>query len=296
LRDKEPGWALEAKIRQALVERVSFDIAAKDALYVLDRCSGGLYLTDVALVRNREAAAYFGPAEGQALLRRPVEYYRSLVNLGASLICNARYEEARDVYEKVGTLVGDYDDGVFPRIDYPRMNGLLAEYRMGVVQADEAAERQRDITISCAVADDPFYVENALAVYLALAGLHDDALAIFDRLDSVLTRSRREPEPSMTYLIRSNRCATRFVSGDVQSSQDEWASLAVLVDRIAYTSRPMYVRRHELLARVIGEGARLSASAFDEALLVRYPEEFGPLWDSFGRGFTLPAIEFWREN
>ncbi len=43
LSEKEQGWALEGRIRQALIDRASFDTAAKDALYTLDRSSGSLY-------------------------------------------------------------------------------------------------------------------------------------------------------------------------------------------------------------------------------------------------------------
>ncbi len=38
----------------------------------------------------------------------------------------------------------------------------------------------------------------------------------------------------MSYLIGSNRCATRFVAGDVDAAQADWDVLADLVGRIAY--------------------------------------------------------------
>ena len=168
---------------------------------------------------------------------------------GATLICNGRYQEARDVYEDVDGLIAGYPAGVFPRVDYPRMNALLAEYRLGLVEIKDAVVRQR--AIASAKADgDPFYVENALAVYLALAGRLDEALAIFDQLDKHLSQSRRDPEPSMMYLIAANRCVTRFLAGDVLAARRQWADLAALVDRIAYVVRPILVRRHELLVGV----------------------------------------------
>jgi hypothetical protein len=296
LRDKEPGRTLEGRVRQALVDRVSFDVAAQDALYTMDRCSASLYPPDVAVVRTREAAAYYAPGADQTVLRRPIEYYRCLVNYGANLISTAQYEAARQVYDDLEQFVHSYSEGVFPRLDFPRMNGLLAEYRLSLVDATEAVRRQQEIVDSFKVEGDPFYVENALAVYTTLADRHEEALEIFDRLYAELTASRRDPESSMVYLIRANRCIALFVSGEVEAAQAEWLALAEVVDRIAYTIRPLLVRRHELLAEVIGEGGPMSAREFDEYLVMRGPLEFGPLWENFGRGFRMPEIEFWRDN
>ncbi|MFL5909098.1 MAG: hypothetical protein ACJ768_00790 [Gaiellaceae bacterium] len=296
VRDKEQGLALEAHLKQFLADRVEFDPAAEDALYTLDRCSGGLYQADVSLVRIREAAAHFGPKSGQTLLRRPVEYYRCLVNLGAALISNGSHDEAREIHRQLEQLVADYATDAFPRVDLPRMNNVIAEFRAGAVDAESAAARQREIASSPAVANDPFYAGNALAVYLTLAEHYDEALALFDRLDGQLGASRVEPEPSMIYLIRGNRCAARLAAGDVEGRSAEWEALAGLVDAIAYPSQPIWVRRHEFLGPVIAEGAPASALAFDEALLVRHATEIGPLWRHYGRGFMLPSVEIWREN
>jgi hypothetical protein len=296
VRDKAPGLELEARLTQFLTDRVDYDPAAEDALYTLDRCSSGLYPADVSVVRIGEAVKHFGPGEGQTLVRRPVEYYRCLVNLGAAWISNGEYEKSRAVHRDIERLVEGYITGVFPRVDLPRMNQLLAEYRAGVVDAAGAAARQAKIAASPAVANDPFYPNNALAVYLALAGRHDEALAIFDEIDGRLSGSRADPEPSMIYLIRANRCMTRLVAGAVEGLAAEWDALAPVVESISYPSRGVYVRRHELLARVIAEGAPNSASALDECLIVRHPDEVGPLWKDYGHAFMLPSVEIWREN
>lgn len=296
LLDKEQAWNLDSLIRQRLNERASFDLIALDALHTLERCAGGLYETDVALRKNRRAAAYFGPEEGRSTIRRPVEYYRSLVNLGASLINNGDFEKARDVYLEVDELIDSYPDGVFPRIDYPRMNCILAEHRMEAIEPGEAARRQRQVVEMLKIDSDPFYVENALAIYLCLEGGHEESLEIFDRLDAQLFANRSQPEPSMVYLIKANRCAARFVAGRVAEAQEEWPQLAEAADRSAYTDRAAVLRRHGLLAELIAQGRPVSAREFDRYLLDDQAPTLGPLWKASGRGFEMPAIEFWREN
>jgi energy-coupling factor transporter ATP-binding protein EcfA2 len=292
--DKEPGRRLEGRIQQVFSDR--FDVASRDARYTLSRIAGSIYEPEVAFVRNREAAEHFGPRPGQTLLRRPVEYYRCLVNRGASEIAIARYRDARTTYQEVEELVAQYAEGVFPRLDYPHTNGLLAEYRLGAVAADEAIRRQRATVERFEVAGDPFYVQNALGVYLALADRLDESIELFDHLHAELMRSRRDPEPSMVYLIRANRCSAWFVAGETEAARAEWTALAEVVGRIPYSIRPYLVKRHERLAGVIGTGQTMSARELDEHLVTHGPVEFGPLWDNFGRGFRMPEVEFWRDN
>lgn len=290
--DKEPGLRLEARVRKVLAARTAFDPAAEDALYTLERCAGRFHLPERAVLLGRDAVAHFGPNEGQTLVRRPVEYYRCLVNLGANLTANARFAEAHEVHAELERLVASYPSGVFPRLDYPQMNELLAQYRDGTVALDEAIVRQRQIVAEHEVAGDPFWVESALAVYLAIGGNEAEATAILDGLERELT-VRGDPAPSLLYLVRGNRCAIRFVTGHVEAV-DEWRELMGTLVRIPYVTLPYMVRRHQLLEQVMSRGERMTAAEFDECLLAERPLEFGPLWQQLGRGFWMPEIEWWR--
>lgn len=296
LSDKERGWTLETQIVRLLSERSGYDPAAEDALYTLDRCSSGLHPPDAALVRIREAVTHFGPKDEQSVLRRPVEYYRSMVNLVAKLIETADYEEACAVSQRVARLIDEYEPGVVSRLDFAYTNQVQAEYRVGAIDAEEAARRQREIVATCDMDHDPYYVENPLAVYLALAGEHAEAIEILDRLDAKLMRECRHPEPSMVYLLRGNRCAVRFVSGDVSRAQVEWHALEEVARARNYVDRDIVMHRHELLADLIDAGEPISATHFDTILIERYPDRLGPIWGNFGHGFALPALELWREN
>jgi hypothetical protein len=295
--DKQPGRALERRIKATLLDRVSFDVAAKDAMYTMDRCCGWLYQPDVACIRTKEAAMYFAPREGQSVLRRPLEYYRSLANYGANLICLSLYPDAAQVHEEIESLIANYPPDVFPRLDFPRTNGLLVKYRMEMINAEQASDLQRQIATSIKFANDPYYAENALAVYLTLAEHYQEALAVFDRLYAQLIASRSDPEPSMIYLLRANRAATLYVSGDQAACKAEWTQLIPIVDKIAYAIRPLLVRRHELLGEIIETGVTMSPRSFDECLVsADRPAEFGPVWQNFGHGFRMPEVEFWRDN
>ncbi|TMK57628.1 MAG: hypothetical protein E6G51_05185 [Actinobacteria bacterium] len=288
--DKTPGRELEGQIRQALADRADYDRSAEDAIYTLDRCSGSLFEPDHSLTRVREAAEHFGPSPGLSVIRRPVEYYRCLVNVGAKLVTNAAYTEALGEYAKLDRLIAEYTPNTFPRVDYPLTTALLAEYRIDAVSASEAVERQREIGAQHGVPGDPFYQGNAEAVFLALAGSSAEALEIFDRLEGELSE-RARPAPSMLYLIRANRCATGYVCGD-GSAKAEWDALGDLVTQIPYLIRRYLIARHQLLGEVMARGEASSAIEFDECL-VRTPR-FGRFWDQLGRGFRMPEVEWWR--
>lgn len=294
--DKTRGWELEARIGRSLAARAAFDRAAEDALYVLDRNAGGLHPPDAALVRVREAVAHFGPRRDQRVLRRPVEYYRSQVNLAAKLIENGDYDEACEVGRAIDRLVDQFEPGVFACIQWPRTNQIQAEYRCGACDAQEAARRQREIVRQHAMGDDPYYAENALAVYLALAGELDVALSTLDRLNDKFAQERADPEPSMRYLLGANQCAVRFLTGEIASARSEWLALTDTASASNYTDRDVLLLRHELMTDVIDAEERMTAAEFDRCLIERHPDRFGPLWRNFGHGFVLPALEFWRDS
>ena len=262
LSDKQRGWALETQIVHLLSDRASFDPAAEDALYTLDRCSSGLHPPDAALSRIREAVDHFGPKPGQTVLRRPVEFYRCMVNLAAKLIEHAEYAEACEVSCRIADLIAEYEPGVVSRLDFAYTNQIQAEYRVGKISASEAVHRQREVIAACEMDQDPYYVLNPLAVYLALAGQIAEALAILDEIDAKLMLECRDPEPSMVYLLRGNYCAIRFLAGDIPYAQTMWHELTAVAMASNYTDRDFLVLRHELLSEIIdsGEPCRRAAS------------------------------------
>jgi hypothetical protein len=289
--DKAPGRALEGQIRQALMDRGDFDEAAHDAMYTLDRCAASLHEPETALIRTREATQHFGLSAERTVLRRPAEYFRCLVNLGAELLINAYYDDAREVHAQLAALVADYAPGTFPRLDYPGTNGVLADYRAGAIDLVEAVRRQREVVVEHRVMADPFYVENALAVYLTLAGSGAAALDILDRLREQLSSMQR-PEASTLYIIAANWCVTRYVMGDCEAAHAEWVRLSDLVVQIPYATRKYYLERHQLLEEVMRSRRATSPAEFDECLLGT--SRFGRLWDQLGRGLRLPEIEWWH--
>ena len=191
--DKQEDRQLEARIRQSLHRRTTFDRAAEDALYTLDRCSPSLDDPDVALIRVQEAVAHYQASGPGDVVRRPHEYYKALVNEVAELLVAASFSDAATAAGALDDFIADYEPGTFPRLDYPATNRLQADFRTGIVTASEAADRQRGISETLAVDDDPFYSGNAEAVYLALAGQLNEAETVLDGLLATLS-TRAEPD------------------------------------------------------------------------------------------------------
>lgn len=293
---KDRGRTLEVDLKRFLIDRAAYDPSATDALYMLDRSSASLYETDVALIRTDKAVKFHRPPTSDDIPRRPVEYYRSLNNYCAELISNAEYEKAVTAHCELDALIARYAPGTFPRLDFPAMNGLLAKYRSGRLTAVDAVRRQERIIQELAPVSDTFYAENGLAVYLTLAGRYDESIALFSQIDETLHRTREAPDPSMVYMIRANRCVARFLAGDTAGRSEEWADLTPVVNSITYMLRRYLVRRHELLHSFLRHGATATAEEFDLCVVRARPDEFGKLWDNYGRALRVAAVEFWREN
>jgi hypothetical protein len=296
--DKKEGVELFNQLQKQLRARVAHDPSAEDALYSIDRCSTGLFPPDISLGKKRRAVHYFGPKEGDSVLRRPVEYYRCLVNYCGGLISNSRYEEARRVYREIEALVNEYTPDTFPRLDYFRMNGVLADYRLDIIDAGEAVSRQRGVVSSLEASGDPFYPINALGAYLTLAGELDKAIETFDLLWDELVQHRPHPEPNVVYMIGANRCGARFLAGATDQALTEWRALDEMVVRIPHPFAPTLIHRHERLASVMSErdGLSLSPRAFDEILLGEDAGVPDSIWENLGRGFRTPGVEIWRDN
>lgn len=291
--DKTDAREAESQIKRVLRDRVRIDSSAEDAMYTLDRCAPAIVTPEAASVRVRDAVQFFAPPEGQQTPRRPVEYYKSLVTYAAELIVQARFEEAAVVSEQLSELIDDFEPGTFPRVDEPLSNALLADHRLGRVSPQDAVERQRRIISDFGALEDPFYLNNALGIYLCLAGEVAAATELYDQLLTQLAE-RRAPIPSIEYPLRANRCAVRFVAGDRDGLVREWRAIQPIVEAIPYPIAPILIRRHELLERVLELGQTMTAVEFDECLIVGRNPEFGPLWGQLGRGFRAPELEWFH--
>ncbi|MEM9518764.1 MAG: AAA family ATPase [Actinomycetota bacterium] len=289
--DKTVSFALEGQLRSLLSQRSSVDQSAADELYVLDRCSAAIHEPEVAIRKVSQAVDHFADA-GADTIRRPTEFYFALMNLAAENLVAGRFEDALEVSKRLDKLVSDFEPGTFQKLDFPRSNQLLAEFRLGVVDPADAAEQQGEIIARHTSSDDPFYPKNALAIYLAFAGEVDRSLQIYDALLDQLAL-RREPETSMVYVLRANRCAVKFVHGDWDGVLDEWVQLDGVVRQIAYPIAHFYIKRHELLLDVISEGGSWTMESFDTCLTTGGRVEIGPQWQQLGRGFRLPEIMWW---
>ncbi len=289
--DKAVALALEWQLRSLLSNRSAVDQSAADELYTLDRCAAAVHEPEVARRLVKRSVEHFDDGEADTI-RRPTEYYFALMNMAAEHIIAGEFREALETSERLNQLVDEFEPGTFQRLDFPRSNQLLAEFRLGIADPASAAERQRQIVERHTSADDPFYPENAHAIFLAFAGDIDGALAIYERLLDELNR-RREPETSMVYVLRANRCAVRFVAGDRFGVVDEWTRLDEVVQQIAYPIAHFYVRRHEMLHEVIRNGETWSMNSFDTCLTATGRPQIGPQWEQLGRGFRLPEIMWW---
>lgn len=296
LLDKSGAQRLEAVLIDFLAQRSGFDESARDDIHILDRSSGSILEPDVALVRYERAARYFGPQPGQAAVRRPIEYFRCLSNLCAKQISNAQYRNAVGTYRRLEQHVATIGEDVFPRLDFARMNGILAEYRAGLISAAQALGRHLDLSASIDLSGDPWYAGNAQAVFRALAGDTKSAIDELANLSERLLLEREHPEMSMVYVLKANALTATYVEEASKTVVEDWDTLRPTLEQNVYTNRRFLLRRHDLLREVFLSGEPFVPQALDTCVIRTHPSEFGPLWDNFGRGFRIAAVEAWSDN
>lgn len=294
--DKTEARLLDQDVRRVLAERAAVDAWAEDAIYSMDRCSGRLLLPDFALVQYQEAAKHFAPADDQSIVRRPLEYFKALANVLAALVGNGRFEDALSARSTLQRFVDAHPGVSFPRPDSVLANALIAEFRIGAIDANAAVARQREIIDFAGRDGDAFYLRNALAVYQALDNDLDNSRQELIELDGLLRSRGPDPETSSIYMIRANLCGVRLALGDTDGLAAEWNALEQVAEEIAYVVRSMYVKRHQLMRPLFTSGNPISTTEFDKYPIESSPSEFGPLWASYGRGFILPEVEYWRED
>ena len=290
--DKTRARNVESDLIHQLSERIYFDKSAESRIHALSRSAESLYLPDIALRRVDNAERYHRPVNGQ-LPSEPAEYFRCLNNLTALCISNGEYERAIKVAKQAIALADQFEAVVFPRRDMIHTLDIMARFRQGLLNASEAIELQTQAIELHGVESDPYYPQNHLGVYHCLSGRTDTGVAIFEKLRASLLYID-DPEPNVLYFISSNLCGARYLLG---KSAEEciliWNDLENLVNRIAYETRILLQRRHQIMNRIFEAKLSLSPADWDQYPLRAEDRPLHPCWEEVGRGFRMPDIQFW---
>jgi hypothetical protein len=283
---------LEAQLTAAYWERRNVDPWALHGLNVLRRRSECLHALPTATQRLEAALEYFGGSKDLPTPRNPIQYYYTLTNLIGNKLASGQFGDAAAKALDLEQLIHRYPSITWPTPEVAANNSILAQYLAGALNATSTAALFEKVFRESVESGDRLLLQNNYAVALILADRIEDAQELLSRgYDSIV--SGDEPDGYHRYFLGNNRAVLSAMRGDITAARDLMRECSGLLNQFYPAIKATMTRRHELLSEVINEAARRTPGAVDRLLLEKYPQQLGPQWAFYGRGFLLTDIQFW---
>jgi hypothetical protein len=280
----------EREVVSYLSARINYDQFAIAGLNLLRRRCAALHPAEIATERCRSSASYFGPQEDGSTPRNPVQFYLSLSNLSGNLIMIGSYDEAITVAKHATSIAQEFSYARFPRPQIP-INNLVVSATLAQSISSHSAIRFLEAAINSAKGiGEIILLANNCAVVKALAGRLYEAS---DDLGQMLGICRNDAYCS--YFLASNFVSTKFLlNGDCDLGKKEWDELYESIPEVA--DKRFLVKRHQLQREAFDVVPVSDYLSWDNFLRERYPDQLGPVWKFYGRGFIFSDIQFWSES
>lgn len=281
----EEAREVESRIERKLLERQGYDRDAAVTLQIQNRRAGAMYEPQTAESRISKAVRFFRSGTTDSS-RDQLELFRSLNNLVATHIRTGDFAQAVARAEEAEQIALESPD-VMRRLDCLASNKVLAQLRLGAIDAAEAVRLQRLVVDSPEGADDKFLHRSNMASFMLLASLDDEAEAELQRLSDEQERG----EFAETYLYFYRTASTvglAAVRGDTELALRLHRDIETFAHTVRWPCAAHVRRRQILLERLIPTiTPDMSREEVDRILLDGFPKEMGPGWD-FTRAF-FPA-------
>jgi hypothetical protein len=283
---------LEASLTAAYWERRNVDPWALHGLNLLRRRAECLHSLPTATQRLESALEYFGGAKEHGVPRNPIQYYYTLTNVIGNKIARGQFSEANSKAVELEELIHRLNTLTWPMPEVAANNSILARYLAGTFDAKAGAELLAKVFSESAEAGDRLLLQNNYAVLLILSNQPAEALALLNRAYAAIL-SGEEPDGYHRYFLGNNIAALSTLRGDVHAALKTMAECGAVLDQFYPAIHATMARRHELLLEAMKKASQLTPKAFDNILFERYPQQIGPQWTFYGRGFLLTDIQFW---
>ena len=130
---------------------------------------------------------------------------------------------------------------------------------------------------------------------LLLSGEVEKTRTYLKRLETMMDEEHAD-EPFPRYLLNCLKALCHFSQGERQSAIQSWEGLQELVERIPYTSKPLYVERHEALLKALNTLPKCDISAFDNYFQNQHESVRKHLGNSRSYGVLITPIYYWRHS
>lgn len=260
-------------------------------LNVLRRKSVAIYELDISLSHLQKSVRYFQPRHTGNVPEYPREYFMSLVNYNANLLCLGRFEEAYESILEAMRLIKALPDIAFPRTETMYNNFLLSCYFVEQLQPCEIVPLYQSLLQDLPDVADKTIIQTNFSIFYIQTGDLESAEHLLMEMRKRLLESRAY-EPSCLYHIEANLVALYLYKEDWSLAQRHFQSLETLIpnmDRSSY-----YVKKHTVLEQIIRE--RITFPDDPESVVLKVCPTFQTsAWNYFGRLFAYNTLEYWSE-
>jgi hypothetical protein len=286
---------LEADLTATYWGRRHVDPWVLHALNVLRRRSECLHSLPVATQRLESAISYFGPADGGALPRHPLQYYYTLTNLIGNQLASGRFAVAGLRAMELEELIRNYQSLPWPLPEIAANNSVLARYLAGTIDVSTAEALLTKVAQGSLEAGDRLLLQNNCAVLMVHTGKISEARACLETARTQIISSK-EPDGYHRYFVGNNLAALHALEGNLERARDLVEECSAAADQFYPAIRATITRRQQLIGEAINEGPHLTVEEFDNFLLERHDMQVGPQWAFYGRGFLLTDIQYWSAD
>lgn len=260
-------------------------------LNVLRRKSIAIYELDISLSHLQKSVRYFQPCHAGELPEYPREYFMSLVNYNANLLCLGRFSEAYESILEAIKLVQALPDIAFPRTETMYNNFLLSCYFVGQLQHYEIIPLYQSLLQNLPDMADKTIIQTNLSIFYIQTGDLKSAEQLLRGMREGLLESMTY-EPSCLYHIEANLVALYLYKGDWALAESHLESLSMLIPNVDRSS--YYVKKHTVLEQIIRE--RITFPDDPESVVLKVCPTFQTdAWNYFGRLFAYNTLEYWSE-
>jgi hypothetical protein len=286
--------ATEMLIEQRLSSRSHFDADAAVMVEVQNRRAAAVMAPEIAEDRISQAVSFFRRGTDKPG-RDQLELFRALTNLAAIQI---RLDKNADAYahalEAERVAVQSLDVG--HRLDVLASNIVLAGYRSGAIDVDQAIANQTLIVHSPEGAKDNFLQRCNLTAYLLL-GSRDEAAAgeleiLGDQVDS-----NRIDETYLVYYWTALSVAAAALRGNAEEALRMHRSMDDFVNALKWPTASYIARRQQLLTELLpGLPGELDRTAADRLIIEAKPMQIGSAWAYYARLVPCCELSFWSDS
>lgn len=260
-------------------------------LNVLRRKSIAIYELEISLSHLQKSVRYFQPCHAGDVPAYPREYFMSLVNYNANLLCLGRFADAYESILEAVKLITELPDIVFPRTETMYNNFLLSCYFVRQLQPHEIIPLYQSLLQDLPDMADKTIIQTNLAIFYIQTGNLESAGRLLIEIRDRLWESSSY-EPSCLYHIEANLVALYLYRGDWALAESHLESLSALIPNIDRSS--YYVKKHAILEEIIRE--RITFPDDPESIVLKVCPSFQTnAWNYFGRLFAYNTLEYWSE-